>query len=224
MVQRHRATAAAAGAWVFPGGGLEPIDGALVVGDGDEAERQRRRRLSCDDATAFYVAATRELFEEAGILLAWPATSEMERAQWRRGLLAGDYDFATLLATASLRLSLDSLLYVAHWRTPEGRPRRFDTRFFLTAAPEGCQLLSDGAETVAHEWCRPSEALDRYDAGEWQLLLPTRTLLEQLRPFKEVGEALAFFEQQPRPTMVQPVDVAREGGLVAELPASPRRD
>ncbi len=220
MLQRHSGTASAAGAWVFPGGGVDASDHAHHVADDQFAERTRRDRLAAPDATAYYVAAVRELFEEAGVLLTSSVTTSTAREQWRAALLAHDIDFPGLLTREKLTLDLDALLYIAHWRTPEGRARRFDTRFFLVAATDDT-LTSDGHETIAHEWCRPSDALARGEEGAWQLLLPTRTLLGQLTPFESVGDALDFFRRQPRPALVQPVEVERAGRLVAEIPPSP---
>jgi len=219
MLQRHSETPAAGGAWVFPGGSVDAGDAApLFVSTDSEADRRRRARLQTPEATSYYVAALRELFEEAGVLLVREAIDVDQQTRWRSAIATGESTFATLLEREGLHLDFGALEYIAHWRTPEGRPRRYDTRFFLTALPVGGSIVCDGHEIVSHVWCRAAEALARYHAGEWHLLLPTRTLLGQLQSFTTVAEALSFWRGQPRPTMTQPVEVWRDGRLVAELP------
>jgi len=219
MVRRDSHTPAAAGAWVFPGGGVDQSDSATAQAVPiDDAEMARRSHLGTPDATAYFVAALRELFEEAGVLLTTPPVSDERQVRWRAELFEGVCSFPGLLKREGLQLDLDALVYFAHWRTPEGRPKRFDTRFFVTSVPSDRTIRSDGHETVAHEWVRPDDALERYDRGEWQLLLPTRSVLKALCPFSSVDETLAFWRRQPPPTMMQPVDVVRDGQMRAELP------
>ncbi len=219
MLQRHSETPAAGGAWVFPGGSVDADDAApTFVSTDREADRRRRDRLQTPEATSYYVAALRELFEEAGVLLVRETIDVDQQTRWRLAIATGESTFTALLEREGLHLDLDALEYIAHWRTPEGRPRRYDTRFFLAALPVGGSIACDGHEIVAHVWCRPADALARYHAGEWHLLLPTHTLLSQLHSFTTVTEAQSFWRGQPRPTMTQPVEVLRDGRLVAELP------
>ena len=52
--------------------------------------------------------------------------------------------------------------YFSHWITPEGEPKRFDTRFFLARAPEGQAYAHDDGELIGSEWVRPADALQRH--------------------------------------------------------------
>ena len=90
-----------------------------------------------------------------------------------------------------LRLAADALSYVSRWVTPEGAPRRFDTRFFVGAAPTEQTPLHDATETIAHEWVRPVDALDRHRAGQVDLMFPTLRTLEWLAAEPSVDDVLA---------------------------------
>ena len=220
MLQRHSETPSAAGAWVFPGGSVDVDDAAPQYISTDKvADWRRCDRLQTPEATSYYVAALRELFEEAGVLLVHEEIDIAALTGWQSAIATGESTLTDLLEREGLHLDLGALEYIAHWRTPEGRLRRYDTRFFLTALPARGSIVCDGYEIVAYVWCRPADALARYHAGEWHLLLPTRTLLGQLQSFNTVADAMEFWRRQPRPTMTQPVEVLRDGRLVAELPA-----
>jgi 8-oxo-dGTP pyrophosphatase MutT (NUDIX family) len=142
------------GAWVFPGGLVDPADRAChaaCIGLGDAAASAR---LGVQQGGLdHYVAAIRECFEEAGLLFAVDASDRLislhgevgERlSALRRPLHAGTCEVADLCRDFGLRLACDRLFYVAHWITPLGRPKRFDTRFFLAALPPGQTSMHDG--------------------------------------------------------------------------------
>src|SRR5688572_5754922 len=141
MLQRVQTAAFLGGAYVFPGGSLDPQDSELarrVVGF-SEAQANARLQVS-SGALAYYVAAVRECFEEAGILLARGgdgAAISASRAEslmnWRKK------PFAELLEAEDLYIPAGDLAYYGHWITAPGRTRRFDTRFFVALAPEGQQ-------------------------------------------------------------------------------------
>ena len=80
-------------------------------------------------------------------------------------------------------LAVDRVHYVAHWITPEGEPKRFDTRFFLARAPEGQAYAHDDAELIGSEWVRPSDALERHRAGAFPMIGPTTLCLQDLGGF-----------------------------------------
>ena len=148
---------------------------------------------------SFWVAAIRECFEEAGILLASRGGRALsfedpaERALfdgYRRALNAKETSFEAILRAEGLRLETDGVVYFSHWITPEGAPRRYDTRFFVAAAPDHQVGLHDNGETVANVWITPAEALERYRAGEFDLILPTIKNLEALSRYADVASAL----------------------------------
>ena len=173
MLRRNPESVFAGGAYVFPGGAVDADD--RVLGE------DRR----------FWVAAVRETFEEAGVLLArtedgrpFDATADAlaELAVDRLRLLAGSASFAAVLDAHAACVDLDALVPFARWITPSPSPRRFDTWFFAAAAPDGHAYEHDDNELVASEWIRPADALDRARACDIDLIYPTvRTLLVMSR-------------------------------------------
>ena len=147
LVRRNDSIAFMGGAHVFPGGRVDPADRIDVetMADGAESAAARMPDLSADDAIAHHVAALRELFEEAGVLLARnkgrlitiEADSPNRFPAHRHNLLGKAVAFPAIVRTEGLRLALDELIYFAHWVTPDIEIKRFDTRFFIARAPEG---------------------------------------------------------------------------------------
>ena len=184
MVRRSLRLVFAGGAHVFPGGAVDSAD----------------REIGGDDGLAFRVAAVRECFEEAGFLLAVESGGGLVRldnpvvaarfAEHRRRVGRGQSSLAEVCAAEALRLGVDRMHYVSRWITPEGAPRRFDTRFFVCAAPEGQTPLHDATETIAHEWVRPGDALERHTRGALDLMLPTQRSLEWLDRHRSAGAVL----------------------------------
>jgi 8-oxo-dGTP pyrophosphatase MutT (NUDIX family) len=229
MLRRSSAVAAASGAHVFPGGGVDAVDvdiaeRGLVTGldDGTAA-----RRLNLDSgAMPYYCAALRELFEEAGLLLAIesdgrPLSVENRRlVAWRSDLATGRVTWSELLEREGLRLAVGEMQYLAHWVTPERRLRRFDTRFFVAAAPANQEALPDDSEIVEHVWTTVSAALERQDTGDWSMLVPTVRTLQLLAPQHSVHQVL---ERAATSTVarIQPREVERDGRIVVVVPGEP---
>lgn len=203
MLRRHPDSVFAADAWVFPGGAVDPSDGdlppAAVLGATDGDASATIGVLT--GGLAFFVAAVRECFEEAGVLLARSAggaaldtSSDLDAtrfARHRRDLLAGRRSLAQMLGAEDLVLDLGAVFYVSHWITPPGPPRRFDTRFFVAAAPHGQTASHDTAETVESVWTTAARALERRTAGEIHLVFPTIKNLEALARFPASADLLA---------------------------------
>jgi 8-oxo-dGTP pyrophosphatase MutT (NUDIX family) len=185
MLQRTQNAAFLGGAYVFAGGALDAADddGRIVA---------RVRGLSMPTPpVAYWVAAIRECFEEAGVLLACDAQGQFISAE--RAAALAHYrtrPFVELLQEQDLYLPASELAYCGHWITAPGRARRFDTRFFVAAAPEGQAGSHDDAEMVHHIWITPREALERGARGEIELVHATREILNQLKNFPAAGEAL----------------------------------
>ncbi len=170
-VKRSPVTSYLGGFHTVPGGRVDRSDGDVVV-----------RELPGDADAAPYVAAVRELFEEAGVLLARGAerlAPERLRAL-RRALLDGTRTFRALLAETECAIDARDLESAGRWITPPFTPTRFDTRFFLAWMPEGQHAEVWTGELVEGEWIRPRDALARWRSGESLLTPPTLHVLEQV--------------------------------------------
>lgn len=186
------------GFYVFPGGAVDAAD------DPGRHDRPPSLGVSDDSASellsleqgglAYLVAAVRECFEEAGVLLARhedgaPPSSSAPFPKTRRALCAGKGDFLAFCHSEQLHLPLQQLRYVGHWITPPGAPRRYDTRFFLAPAPAGQSGRHDGEETIDHAWLTPEQALEDHRQGRRLFAPPTLRTLRAMTGFREV-EAL----------------------------------
>jgi len=205
LLRRRAGSAFVGGMSVFPGGGVDPADAAPEVeaacaGLGDE-EASRRLGLA-RGGLAYWVAAVRETFEEAGVLLAVDTASghlvdlsspaaTQHFAKLRAEVDAGRARLADALRAEGLRLAVDGIHYAARWITPQGPPRRYDTRFFVAAMPRGQTPLHDDREAVHSEWRRPGEALVQFAKGELALLPPTVGMLRILSGFSRAADAVA---------------------------------
>lgn len=237
MLKRNLNSDFVGGAYVFPGGAVDPDDrhsdlDPICEGrsDGDTS-----RLLGIDGGgLAYWVAAIRESFEEAGVLLAYDATGALvdldqeagldRWAEHRKAVDAGDRRLVELCATEGLRLAVDTMHYFGHWITPEGSPRRYDTRFFVAAAPANQTPLHDDHEVIANEWLRPADGLARVDAGELTMLPPTTASLRAIARFATVAEALAAAHAVTDVPTILPRVVAVDGGVRIALPGDPGYD
>jgi 8-oxo-dGTP pyrophosphatase MutT (NUDIX family) len=206
MVRRHRDIAFMGGAHVFPGGSLDPADREAADPqwcDGLDAAERQLPGMAPTDAIAFHVAAIRELFEEAGILLArrrrsgeiasFVSESDHGRfKQFRADVHAGRMSLRSIAEREDLRLALDALILFAHWVTPPIETRRYDTRFFVTRVPPEQIPVHDEAETTDSEWITARGALAAAERGEIVLPPPTWVTLRELEPFDSAGAALAW--------------------------------
>ena len=198
LLRRVVGMAFAGGMTVFPGGGVDPRDAdASVAWHGPDAEWWADR-FGCTPAMAraLVCAAVRETFEESGVLLAGPdATRVVSDARpfhaARQDLVDRKYSFAQFLTDNDLVLRADLLRPWAHWVTPAEEPRRYDTRFFLAAMPEGQH--ADGATTEAQDvaWQHPGAALADWEAGRRGLMPPTWMALADLNDHPSVASAMA---------------------------------
>jgi len=104
------------------------------------------------------------------------------------------------LEECAIPIDARDLVEFARWITPEGAPRRYDTRFFVARAPEGHEGEHDGSELVASAWMRPSAVLRAFSDGEIDLILPTQRSLEVLARFDRVDALLDDLREAPCPT------------------------
>jgi glyoxylase-like metal-dependent hydrolase (beta-lactamase superfamily II)/8-oxo-dGTP pyrophosphatase MutT (NUDIX family) len=183
------------GAVVFPGGMLEAGDAQAHrhVDGATDAALSARFGLT-DGLLSYAVAAVRETFEEVGLLLACDdlgrtAEARPAWAEWRTRLQQGQATLAQMCQALDLRLDLRRLDCWSHWLTPPGVPRRFDTRFFIAAAPAGQVAMADQAEALELMWITPAQALE--PARSLKLLPVTQRTLRDLSVFSSTAEALA---------------------------------
>jgi len=221
MIRRTQSAAFMGGAHVFPGGGVDATDASAELAahcEGlDDAEASRLLSLE-GGGLAYWNAALRECFEEAGLLLAhdaagdYPDLNEEIFAQWRDSVRSGKATLADLCREHRLRLAAGRMAYFSHWITQPGRPRRYDTRFFVAEAPLAQKPSHDNRETVDHLWIQPAQALERHRRGEMQLVFPTIKTLESIAGFATAA-ALMAFARSPRkmPTMAPRTANSREG-------------
>jgi len=235
MLKRNLASEFVAGAYVFPGGAVDPEDRG-------EAAEELCRGLSDAAASAllgiesgglsFWVAALRECFEEAGVLLAQPrdaadgtlvldTTDPAERERFEAHRLEINEGRTGLLEVCDqeeLVLAADTVHYVSHWVTPELAPRRYDTRFFVTAAPPGQVAHHDDGETIATIWVRPNDALRRFEAGEIELLPPTIDNLGKLAMHASTEAVMAWAKGVTDVPTILPIVLIEDGQLLVLRP------
>jgi glyoxylase-like metal-dependent hydrolase (beta-lactamase superfamily II)/8-oxo-dGTP pyrophosphatase MutT (NUDIX family) len=225
MIRRTHLAVFMGGAHVFPGGGVDAGDASADLAAHCEGldDVEASRLLGVErGGLAYWTAALRECFEEAGLLLAHDADgsyADLNDAQhvqafgqWRESVRAGRATLADLCREHDLRLAAERLVYFSHWITQPGRPRRYDTRFFVAEAPAAQTASHDNSEAVDNLWIRPAEALERHRRGEMQLVFPTIKTLESIAGFENAA-ALMEFARSPRkmPTMAPRTAVSREG-------------
>jgi 8-oxo-dGTP pyrophosphatase MutT (NUDIX family) len=237
MLRRNLASEFVAGAYVFPGGSVDPEDGdaemeAICAGLDDTRASQI---LGVDKGgLAFWVAALRECFEEAGVLLAYTQPKAGETvptlldttdpamaarfAGYRQGVNDGTIGLLDVCRAEGLVLAVDSVYYVARWITPELAPRRYDTRFFITAAPVGQVARHDETETIATIWVRPGDALEQFEAGKIELLPPTIASLRDLVPFTTTTAALDWAAAVVDVVTILPIVLVEDGRVLVLRP------
>jgi 8-oxo-dGTP pyrophosphatase MutT (NUDIX family) len=200
MLRRKSSMAFAPGAFVFPGGSVDPRDVDEEVGwaGPDIAELGRVLDTPPELARALACAAVRETFEESGVLLAGPsadaAVADTTGADWeadRKALLDRSLSLAGLLRRRRLVLRGDLLLPWSRWITPVIEERRYDTRFFAAALPPGQRTRDVGGEAAEVAWIRPGDAIAAGRSGEILLWPPTAVTLAQLDACANVAAALA---------------------------------
>lgn len=229
MLRRHARSGFAADMWVFPGGVVDQGDGTLDPAHWtgiEPAALAPRFGLSSREVLAHYVAAVRETFEEAGLLLAHrrdgsaPDLSDPALLQLRNDLAdrTKTVSFAAWLAEQDLVVDLDALTYLSHWVTPAVEPRRYDTRFFLASAPADQVAGFDQHETTDQRWVTPADALDASKAGAMPMIYPTILTLRWLRDHAAAAAAIAAADAQSEIRRVQPhAELDADGNFVRVL-------
>ena len=202
MLRRSPRSAFVAGAYVFPGGAVDAEDAepALLERCHGRDPESADRMLASDGALRFWVAAIRESFEEAGVLLARDAAGDPvdvaaegvpeALAADRLALLARQRTFVDIINGHEAMLDAGSLMPMGRWITPAPSPRRYDTWFFVAAAPDGHVYEHDADETVASVWIRPLDALAAAREQRIELIYPTYRSMQALAAYTSSAELL----------------------------------
>jgi 8-oxo-dGTP pyrophosphatase MutT (NUDIX family) len=237
MLRRNLASEFVAGAYVFPGGRVDPGDHgpsveALCRGRSDA---EASAVLGVDSGgLAYWVAALRECFEEAGVMLARHRQDDgagegalldttdpgvfARFAAYRDAVNDQQIGLLDICRQEDLVLVVDTVYYISHWITPELAPRRYDTRFFITSAPPGQTASHDDGETIATIWVRPRDALSLEAEGEIELLPPTIANLKSIEGFRSTGEVMAWASQVTDVTTVLPIVLMEDGHVLILRP------
>jgi 8-oxo-dGTP pyrophosphatase MutT (NUDIX family) len=232
LVRRHEDTAFMGGAHVFPGGRVDAADGDADDSwcDGIQHAVGQLGGLPAAEAVAYHVAAARELFEEAGVLLArhpngdfvsLAAADDHERLKQDRARVhSAGTTLRAVIEREGLRLALDALVLFAHWVTPPIDSRQFDTRFFMTRVPPDQTPAHDDTETTHSLWARPADAIAQAARDEIVLPPPTWSTLRELEPFESVEQALGWARAR---TVVRrmPMAIEQDGHRMLLLPGDP---
>lgn len=197
--------------YVFPGGSVTDDDctaertaGLCASVSTTEADPEGRTA----SGTGTRAAAIRELFEEANILLAYQdgqmlaVNQEVTQrfAAYRQAFNQRKGSLVELAHQERLQLATDHLVYFAHWITPEGLPKRYDTHFFLAIAPVEQEAVYDQLETSDGMWIQPAVALQRFKEGTFPLAFPTYHQLRDLAGYSRVQAALDATARRHVPT------------------------
>lgn len=214
LMRRHRNQVFMGGAYVFPGGRLDDADAdpklaAACIGGFCAADAKRLlQETDLPEATALglFVAAIRETFEEAGVLLARDTAGRLvdladpETAArfscYRLELHEERLTLAELVRREGLIFAPDLLIPYSHWITPETESRRFNTRFFLARLPEGQVPDHDRMELTESSWMTPAFALAEHEAGRIILMPPTMKTIEELLSFSNTAQLFAAARSQ----------------------------
>ena len=214
LLRRSQRSSFMPNAMVFPGGRVDGADADNVWHD-LVVEPAPVEGLHAVPQLAHYIAAARETFEEAGVLLAEhdgeivsPDSVIGHRlfGSLREQLNRGQCDFLSLVRDNDLRLRLDAMSYFSRWVTPKIEKRRFDARFFVAEVPSLQAATADDLETTDGTWLRPSDALAAYGAGEIELAPPTLRILLTLAADWSALQTLAAGAYIPMAPQVHRVD------------------
>ena len=203
MLRRNSGSAFAGGMYVFPGGRVEGDDHLHkydIRRQGPGGSQLAQKAALGNEWRGYWIAGIRESFEEAGLLLAYREdgqllefSNEETREKFRdyRSLLnGGEISLLEICGREKLKLAADRIHFHNRFVTPLGRPRRFDTRFFIAEAPPGQTGQHDEQETVDSIWVSPEDALQMNDDGEFGLMGVTRHQLEQLGKYDSANAIL----------------------------------
>jgi len=218
LLKRPSTSRFAAGAFVFPGGKIDPEDAEPRLS-------ARLPRSGTNTEGSAVLAALRELFEETGLLLTNERPEAREEIRVRQELLENNLSFGAILEEHNLSFASREVCYFARWITPAQFSRRYDTRFFLTSLPAERTsfepTLTDEIDDFV--WLTPARAVELFRAGRLPMLFPTRVTLQELAEFDSVADMInAFRFEDIKP--LTPRLLIREHSIRPVLPGDPEYD
>jgi 8-oxo-dGTP pyrophosphatase MutT (NUDIX family) len=221
MVKRHHKIDFASGAMVFPGGKVDDDDNDPAL----KLYSQGGDTMSVEQFS-LAVAALRETFEECGVLLARPRGEDdlvsggrlLELEPWAKRLRDNEATMLEFVEAENLDLALDLLVHFAHWMTPPLMPKRFDTHFYLVAAPADQIAVHDGSESVDSVWANPLKTIEAANAREVTLVFATRMNLTKLQTNGNVEAAINAARQTPVVKVMPKLLSFEEGVRKLEIP------
>ena len=204
MLRRTNQAVFAGGMYVFPGGRVDEHDHSASYESHHSIPNEQQlgqREALGDDWRAYLIAGIRETFEESGFLLAYDSSGKIlefdNRSQdrfddYRKQLHDGDISLLEICRKEKLNLAFDLIHFYNRWITPAGRPRRFDTRFFITRTPGVQSGLHDGKETVDSCWISPNKALELSSKDKFGMMPVTEKQLSEFASYKTADEFLTM--------------------------------
>ena len=211
MMERHANTVFAGGMWVFPGGAVDHQDDASYFSDiaSHRTDNEASKLMDLEKGgLAYYMAAVRETFEEAGVLLALnqedesplniEEASQVRFQHYRDQLNSGKIEFKTILEKESLMADIGKIHYIARWITPLGSPKRFDARFFIARIPSQQIPVHDDGELVNSVWMSPHEVLEKAATDEMILMSPTLRMVKSLAEFDSADQVIESVSSNPK--------------------------
>lgn len=219
LVKRHTASQVLGGAYVFPGGKLDPGDSAVHPRHLNLTPKVLQGKLGesetpPDKAAGLFVAALRETYEEAGVLLTETPPSAQAQAAT---------DFLGLLREQDLRLNVAALHPWVRWITPHMpsvSSKRFDTRFFIAAMPAHQTAVHDNVEATASAWVGPRQALEQYWNRTMEMAPPQIMSLAHLARHGSVASVLTDLAART-PATILPESRDQDGQRLMCYPGDP---
>ena len=208
MLLRNNNSGFVASHTIFPGGAIEHDDRSYKWNDlvsgltNEEADAQ----LRTDEARSYWIAAIRETIEEVGVVI---GSHEDELLEYRQSLEDGSSKFSQIISQNQLSLDLTGIKPISRWITPKGGPRRYDTYFFIAQSRSSVTPRVDGKEAVEAFWISPSDALNKWEAGELTMISPTLATLQQLQTYTNVDEVFTVLNSKPSPENIRIVDESK---------------